>query len=57
VTARRLLGARTDTEAVGRALDAVILQGEVTEALDRLAAAGGLTDVYGRPRRGRRRPA
>jgi hypothetical protein len=52
--ARRILGAGTDTETVDRALDAVILQGEVTEALDRLAAAGGLTDVYPRPARSRR---
>ena len=52
--ARHYLGARTDTEAVDRALDAVIFQGQVFEALDRLAAAGGVEDIYarrGRPRR------
>jgi hypothetical protein len=56
--ARRILGARTDTEAVDRALDVVILQGEVEAALERLAAAGGVADVYrraGRP--GRKRGA
>jgi hypothetical protein len=51
--ARRILGAATDTEAVDRALDAVIMQGEVIEALDRLAAAGGVAEVYPRPRRPR----
>jgi hypothetical protein len=49
--ARRILGARTDTETVDRALDAIIFQGEVAEALDRLVAAGGLADVYPRPGR------
>lgn len=51
--ARRILGAATDTETVDRALDSVIMQGEVTEALDRLAAAGGVADVYPAPRRTR----
>ena len=46
--ARRILGARNDTEAVDRALDAVVYQDEVFAALDRLAAAGGVTDVYAR---------
>lgn len=48
VEARRILGARNDTEAVDRALDAVVYQGEVFAALDRLAEAGGVTDVYAR---------
>lgn len=52
--ARRILGAATDTETVDRALDAVIMQGEVVEALHRLAAAGGVADVYPRSRRTRR---
>lgn len=46
--ARRILGARNDTEAVDRALDAVVYQDEVFSALDRLADAGGVTDVYAR---------
>jgi hypothetical protein len=53
--ARHYLGARTDTEAVDRALDAVILQGEVFDALDRLAAAGGVADIYAAPPRRRKR--
>lgn len=52
--ARELLGARTDTETIDRALDYVLFQGEVFAALDRLAQHGGLDDPY-RPRsRGRR---
>lgn len=44
--ARQLLGARTETETVDRALDHVIFQGEVFSALDRLAERGGLRDPY-----------
>ena len=43
--ARRVLGARTDTETVDQALDYVIFQGEVFGALDALAALGGLDDI------------
>jgi hypothetical protein len=46
--ARRILGARNDTEAVDRALDAVVYQEEVFAALERLAEVGGVTDVYAR---------
>jgi hypothetical protein len=55
--ARRILGARTDTETVDLALDAVIVQGAVFDALDSLSAAGGLAEVFpdGAPRRPRRR--
>ena len=52
--ARHILGAQTDTETVERALDAVIFQGEVFDALDRLAEAGGLSFVYPSARRSRR---
>lgn len=54
--ARALLGARTDTETVDRALDYVIFQGQVFAALDRLAARGTLRDPYGAetPARGNR---
>jgi hypothetical protein len=58
--ARRVLGARTDTEAVDRALDHVICQERVFAALDRLAELGGLDDVFARAgssRRGTRRGA
>ena len=53
--ARELLGARTDTETVDRALDYVLFQGEVFAALDRLADLGGLNDPFarGRPLRSR----
>ena len=45
--ARRILGARSDTEAVDRALDYVISENAELSALDRLSALGGLADVYG----------
>jgi len=45
--AQELLGARSETEAVDMALDYVLFQGEVVGALDRLAALGGLDDVFG----------
>ena len=47
--AQELLGARTETEAVDMALDYVLFQGEVMGALDRIAALGGLDDVFGAP--------
>jgi hypothetical protein len=44
--ARALLGARTETETVDRALDLVIFQADLDSAIDRLAAAGGLSEPY-----------
>ncbi|MEO5816146.1 MAG: hypothetical protein ABIT20_12790 [Gemmatimonadaceae bacterium] len=41
---RAILGARTDTETVDRALDYVIFQGEVSTALENLYDLGGLDD-------------
>ncbi len=41
---RSLLGARSDTEAVDRALDYVLFQGEVTAALESLYNLGGVDD-------------
>lgn len=53
-----LLGAQSETEAVDMALDYVLFQGEVSEALDRLAALGGLDDAFSYPApRARRRVA
>lgn len=45
--ARKILGARSDTEAVDRALDYVISENAELVALDRLYELGGLADVYG----------
>ncbi len=45
--ARRILGARTEKETVDRALDLVVFHSEVLSALDRLAEAGGIDDMYG----------
>jgi hypothetical protein len=47
--AQRVLEARSETETVDRALDYVLLQAQVFGALDRLAAAGGLDDVFAAP--------
>lgn len=44
--AQEVLGTRTDTETVDQALDYVLFQGAVFTSLDRLAALGGLADVY-----------
>ena len=53
---RQLLGVRTDTEAVDQALDLVLFQTRVLTGIDRLAAAGGVDDVYAAaPIRKRRR--
>ena len=48
--AQRVLGARSETETVDIALDYVLFQAEVVDALDRLAAAGGLEHLYEKPR-------
>ena len=48
--AQRVLGASTETETIDRALDFVLFQHEVNDAIDRLTAAGGVVDVYGRAR-------
>lgn len=56
--AQKVLGARSETETVDMALDYVLFQGEVFDALDRLAAGGGLDDVFSAPApRSRRRVA
>jgi Arc/MetJ family transcription regulator len=54
--AQKVLGARSETETVDMALDYVLFQGEVFDALDRLADSGGLEDVFsGATSRSRRR--
>jgi hypothetical protein len=53
--ARAILGARSDTEAIDRALDYVIAEHREFAALDRLHALGGLDDVYGNAPPARRR--
>lgn len=45
--ARKILGARSDTEAVDRALEYVIRENSELAALDRLFELGGLDDVFG----------
>ena len=53
--ARGFLGATSDTETVDRALNEVVFEGEVSAALDRLAALGGLEDIYAKAPKAPRR--
>ena len=43
--AKAALGANTETAAVDAALDLVVFRSEVFQALDQLAAAGGLATI------------
>lgn len=43
--AQRILGTRTETETVDEALDYVAFTSEVTDALERLYALGGLNEA------------
>lgn len=52
--AQRVLGARTETETVDMALDYIVALGDEFAALDRLAALGGLEDIFAAPARSRR---
>jgi hypothetical protein len=54
--ARLILGARSDTEAVDRALEYVIAENRELSALDELHALGGVADVYGNLTSSARRP-
>lgn len=42
-----LLGAKSETEAVDRALDLLLLREELVEGIRRIAGTGGVRDVYG----------
>ena len=44
--ARRLLGARTETEALDRALGLVVAEGEIDAALMKLRGKGSLRKVF-----------
>lgn len=44
--ARKALGVKTETETVDAALDAIALRKELSRALRRARAAGGLKDIY-----------
>jgi Arc/MetJ family transcription regulator len=43
--ARKALGVKTETEAVDAALDAIAFRKEISEGVQRLRQAGGLTDI------------
>ena len=53
--ARQYLGASSDTETIDWALDDVVFHARVSGALDRLAALGGLNDIYAEPEKKPRR--
>ncbi|HXT15357.1 MAG TPA: hypothetical protein VN706_06980 [Gemmatimonadaceae bacterium] len=53
--AKRVLGARNDTETVDLALDYIVALGDEFAALDRLASLGGLDDVFAGNAAARRR--
>ena len=53
--AREYLGASSDTETIDWALDDVVFHARVSGALDRLAALGGLNDIYAEPEKRPRR--
>jgi hypothetical protein len=44
--ARKALGAKTETETVDAALDAIAFRQEISEGIRRLRSAGGLRDIY-----------
>jgi len=48
--ARRLLGAKTETEAVEQALDVLLGEEPILRAHRRLKGVGGFVDVFGRGR-------
>jgi hypothetical protein len=45
--AQRLLKAKTETEAIQKAIDMVLFQKEATRAWVENAGAGGVQDLYG----------
>jgi hypothetical protein len=49
--AKEILSAKTDTEAVERALDLVIADGEIRKVLRSVKGSCRIEDVYGRLRR------
>lgn len=44
--ARKVLGAKTETEAVDAALDAIAFRKEISGGIRRVRDAGGLHDIY-----------
>ena len=49
--AQKALGARTETEAVERALELVVFQEDALKAFRELCKQGEIEDVFGRSRR------
>lgn len=43
---RELLGVRTETEAIDRALSLLLLREELVEGIDRIGGSGGVDNVF-----------
>jgi hypothetical protein len=48
---KALVGARTETEAIDRAMDIVIINGQIRKVLQAAKGKGTVRDVYGRTAR------
>ena len=48
---KQLIGARTETEAIDRAMDVVIVNGQIRKVLQAIQGKGKIHDIYGRAAR------
>jgi hypothetical protein len=48
---KELVGARTETEAINKALDIIIVNGEIRTLLRTIRGKGKIRDIYGRTTR------
>lgn len=48
---KELVGARTETEAIDRAMDIVIVNSQIRKVLQAVKGKGNIRDVYGRAAR------
>lgn len=47
-TVRKITAAKTDTEAIDKAMDIVIADSEIRNVLRSIKGKGNITDIYGR---------
>lgn len=47
-TVKKIMKARTDTEAIDRAMDAVIADSKIRDVLRAIKGKGSVKDIYGR---------
>ncbi len=48
---KTLVGAKTETEAIDRAMDVVIVNGQIRKVLQAIQGKGKIRDIYGRTAR------